>query len=127
MAPYTGSIGAMVDDVRPGYARLHMTDRKSVRNHLKSIHAVALVNFVEETTGMAMVSQFPKGIRGIVKRIDVEFVKKARGTVVADCHAPQIDTAKSNEYTVETEVKNAEGEVVCIGRAVWLVGPSTSA
>ena len=124
MAPYTGTIGAVVDDVRPGYARLHMTDRKGVRNHLRSIHAVALVNFVEETTGMAMVSQFPRGVRGIVKRIDVEFLKKARGTIVAECQAPEISTTEQNEYTVETHVKNSEGDVVSIGRAVWLVGPA---
>ncbi len=123
MAPYTGSIGAVVDHVEPGYARLHMTDRKKVRNHLQSIHAVALVNFVEETTGMAMVSQFPSGVRGIVKKIDVDFIKKARGTVVAECRAPELHATEQQEYIVETHVKNEAGDVVSIGRAVWLVGP----
>ena len=124
MAPYTGTIGAVVEVLEPGYARLRMSDRKAVRNHLKSIHAIALTNFVEETTGMAMVSQFPSGIRGIVTHIEVEFKKKARGLIHAECRAPEIQPDSSQTYVVETNVTNADGEIVATGRATWLVGPA---
>ena len=123
LAPYTATIGAVVQDIRPGYARLTMSDRKGVRNHLRSAHAVALVNFVEETTGMAMVSQFPRGVQGIVTHLEVDFKKKARGLLTAQCTAPTIDPAKRSEYVVETDVTNGEGTVVATGRATWLVGP----
>tara|TARA_B100001093_G_scaffold517585_1_gene599540 strand:+ start:1314 stop:1862 length:549 start_codon:yes stop_codon:yes gene_type:complete len=122
MAPYTGTIKALVEALSPGYARLSMADRKAIRNHLQSVHAVALVNFIEKTTGMAMVSQFPVGMRGIVTHIEVEFVKKARGRLSAECHAPKIKPASKEQYVVCTDVTDQEGTIVAHGRATWLVG-----
>ena len=124
MAPYTGTINAQVDDLKPGYARLKMADRKVVRNHLNSIHAVALVNFIEKTTGMAMVSQFPPGMRGIVTHISVDFVKKARGQLLAECHAPPIRKDSRQAYIVAADVKDSQGIIVAKGRATWLLEPA---
>ncbi|MEE2755273.1 MAG: DUF4442 domain-containing protein [Myxococcota bacterium] len=124
MAPYTGTIKALVEELSPGYARLTMADRKAIRNHLESVHAIALVNFIEKTTGMAMVSQFPSGMRGIVTHIEVDFVKKARGLLSAECRAPTLKSASREQYIVSTNVTDAEGHIVAHGRATWLVGPT---
>ncbi len=123
MAPYTGTIGARVLHLESGYARLAMRDRRQVRNHLRCIHAIALINFLEETTGLAMVSRFPTGLRGIVTHIEIDYLHKARGTITAECHAPEIDPVSGGEYTVEADIKDASGQVVARGRALWRLGP----
>ena len=124
-APYTGTIKARVEHLEPGFARCRLKDRRGIRNHLRSIHAIALANFIEETTGLAMVSAVPQGMRGIVVHIEIDYMKKARGALEAECQAPRVTPGESNDYIVETHVKNSAGDVVASGRVHWRIGPRT--
>lgn len=124
MAPYTGTIGANVVELRPGFARVQLRDRKAVRNHLDSIHAVALVNLGELTTGLAMMAGLPEGARGILTGLSIEYLKKARGTLTAVCEVEPPRTTERREYEVATEIRNADDVVVARAKARWLIGPS---
>jgi acyl-coenzyme A thioesterase PaaI-like protein len=118
-APYTGSIGALVDEFRPGYARVHLRDRKRVRNHLSSIHAVALINLGEVTTGLAMMSLVPKGGRGIVTGLSMEYRKKSRGTITCESTATLPEGHGQVDAEVVGTLRDAAGDVVAIARAQW--------
>lgn len=127
IAPYSGTIGARVEEIRPGYARITMRDRRRVRNHLQSIHAIALVNLGEIATGLAVLSNFSGNMRGILVGIEATYLKKARGklTAIAEFQIPQ--TLEDNTpCEVEARLQDRSGETVTLIKATWLVGYKTS-
>ncbi|MCP4431876.1 MAG: DUF4442 domain-containing protein, partial [Gammaproteobacteria bacterium] len=83
-APYSGTISARVVALSPGHACVSINDKHKLRNHLKSIHAIALINLGEIATGLAVLTTIPGNMRGIVLGLEAEYIKKARGKLVAD-------------------------------------------
>lgn len=123
IAPYTGSIGARITELRKGYCKVILRDRKKVRNHLNSIHAMALVNLAEVSTGVAMMYSLPPSARGILTGFEIEYVKKSRGTITAECHCAPPATTERKEYLVETTLRDQNGDTVATATAKWLIGP----
>jgi len=124
MVPYSGSVKAVVEDLQPGYARIFVKDRRAIRNHLRSVHAVALINIGELVSGLAMLVGLPEGIRGIVTHLEADYHKKAKGNLTAECHTdiPAVGI-EPVEYQVQAKIFNASGEHVTTVRAVWHLSP----
>jgi len=127
MVPYSGRLGANVTHFEAGRVRIELRERRAVRNHLRSVHAVALVNLGELASGLAVMSGLPATVRGIVTGLDVTFSKKARGHLVAEsrCDAPQ-DVSISTPFDAEATIRDASGDVVARVVAHWLLSPVPS-
>lgn len=122
-APYTGSMRARVLELRPGYARVRLREHWRVRNHLSSVHAVALVNLAEAASGLAMMCGLPKDMRGILVGFSIDYTKKARGTLTAECTAPAPEPGVKREYELQATIRDETGDVVATGKPRWLIGP----
>ncbi|HST59196.1 MAG TPA: hotdog fold domain-containing protein [Longimicrobium sp.] len=123
LVPYSGTIGAKVEELRDGYARVTLRDRRIVRNHLRSIHAIALMNLAELSTGLALNYGMRADTRSILKGLSIEYTKKARGTLTAEATAPVLESNAEREIIVRTDIRDAAGDVVAVAEAKWLVGP----
>ncbi|MAE28027.1 MAG: hotdog fold domain-containing protein [Planctomycetota bacterium] len=122
-APYTGSIRPQVLELDAGHARVAMADRRAVRNHLRSIHAIALINLAEVTSGIAMLAGLPADARGIVTGLSIEYVKKARGRLIGECDCTPPRTNAAGEIEVPVLLRDDAGDVVARASARWKIGP----
>ena len=115
--PYTGTIKGTVRHLEPGRAEVELADHWRVRNHLSSVHAIALANLGEFTTGLSVISQLKDTDRAILKSVKAEYLKKARGTLRAKAKH------SSNDTFTFAEIFNSQNELVCRVTAEWLIGP----
>lgn len=111
--PYTGSMRAHVVRFEQGSAVVELPDRRAVRNHLRSIHAIALANLAELTANLALLSILPAGSRFIVVHLAIDYRKKARGTIIARCRCelPERLRATHEQELIATLI-DGEGDEV---------------
>ncbi|MEM7415590.1 MAG: DUF4442 domain-containing protein [Gemmatimonadota bacterium] len=123
MVPYSGSIGAQVRRFDPGHVVVELPDRRRVRNHLRSVHAIALANVGELSTGLAVLGAMDETVRGILTGLDVTYSKKARGRLRVEVHTEVPVVTDSTDFPVEARVQDSGGDTVAIVRAHWRLGP----
>jgi acyl-coenzyme A thioesterase PaaI-like protein len=121
--PYTGSIRPSVEQLQAGYALVRMQDRRRVRNHLSSIHAVALLNLAEVTSGLALTAALPADTRAILTGLCIDYLKKARGTLTSECRVHAAVPRDRREHKLVAEIRDEAGDLVARAEARWLVAP----
>ncbi|MCA9508390.1 MAG: DUF4442 domain-containing protein [Myxococcales bacterium] len=121
MIPYSGSISPQVLEVAPGRATVRMRDKKLLRNHLSSFHALALSNLGELTTGLALHFALSDNSRAILVKLETDFLKKARGTITARSQTTLPKNFKKRRQTVEAQLFDEKEDLVAVVKALWLV------
>jgi len=123
MVPYTGKLRARVITFDPGHVVVELRERRAVRNHLASVHAMALANAGELATGLAMLGALPPHVRGILIAFEIDFQKKARGILLAEsrCDVPQV--TDDQEYLAVATITDSARDTVATARATWRLGP----
>jgi acyl-coenzyme A thioesterase PaaI-like protein len=76
-APYFKTVNAMVEELRPNYARLKIKKRRAVENHIGTVHVIAICNLLEMAMGACAEASIPKHLRWIPKGMSVDYTAKA--------------------------------------------------
>ena len=123
-APYTGTIDARVEELEPGRSLVTMRDRKAVRNHLNSVHAVALTNLIELTGSLSIIASLPPETRMIPIRLETDFIKKGRGLMTAEANCIIPSSNEKAELPATVVIRDNVGDEVARGRVTVVIGPS---
>lgn len=119
--PYTGKMAACVQKIEPGYAEVQLQDRRKVRNHLNSVHAIALANVGEFCCGLALFSRSPANAQAILVNLSCTYLKKARGLLTASSNFDVTEFKSDTEYPLKAEIKDSKQEVVAIVNTTWKI------
>ena len=124
-APYFGSIGPRMTRLEPGRGEATIRHRRSVTNHLGTVHAIALCNLAEFVGGLTTDVSIPRSMRWIPKGMSVEYLKKAVGTQrgVATPEFPPREANEGYELPVNVVVTDEQGDAVFKARISMWVSP----
>ena len=122
-APYFGTIAPRFRVLEPGRCEAEISDRRAVHNHIGTVHAIALCNLAELVGGVMTDASLPPGMRWIPKGMQVQYLKKATGTLrgIATPAIPIVAADSGYELPVAVDVVDAAGERVFTATiAMWL-------
>ncbi len=123
-APYFGSIAPRIEVLEPGRCVVRLRQRRSIQNHIGTVHAIALCNAAELAGGMVTEVTIPGSLRWIPKGMSVRYLKKALGVLHATARIETIsDTSMAQDLHVIVEVRNATDEIVFDADITMWVSP----
>ena len=94
-------------------------DTKLIRNPFRSIHAIALGNLGELTSGLLMTELLHnKNKKGIITKITCTYYKKARGKIIAECKLNSFDC---DNPKIITNLYDSDRSLVCIVNCYWTI------
>ena len=111
-APYFGSIRPQFLELRPGYSKILLKKRRSVTNHIGSVHAIAMCNVSELAAGTMLEASIPRTMRWIPKGMTVSYLKIATTDLTAVCEIPLDGLETPGEFPMTIHVTDTRGDEV---------------
>ena len=122
MAPYFASSHPEVVELRTCYGSWKMAKARDVENHIGTVHAIAMCNLCEITAGLTIEVTLPETKRWIPKGMSVQYLKKAKTDLSAECHIDVEDWDSVNDLPLSVDVKDTDGNVVMSAVITMQVG-----
>ncbi|GAA2130194.1 hotdog fold domain-containing protein [Nocardioides bigeumensis] len=114
-APYFRSIRPRFTEIRPHRAALLIKDRRRVRNHIGTVHAIALCNGLEAAMGALAEATILPTQRWIPKGMEVRYTAKADSDVLCIAETDPEDWAGAPDVPVRVTGVRRDGTVVVVG------------
>jgi acyl-coenzyme A thioesterase PaaI-like protein len=123
IAPYFGSIAPHITVLERGRCEVRMRNRRSVRNHLGTVHAIAMCNACELAAGLTMESTLAPAQRWIPKGMTVRYLKKAETDLVAVAQMAPVPGDFAGDVVVPVRVSDTQARVVMEADITMYVTP----
>ena len=109
VAPYFGSIRPVFRVLEPGRVEIAFRNRRAVRNHLNSVHAIAMCNAAELAGGTCIDASLDPSLRWIPVGMSVQYLKMAKTDLIARCEIPDYSWTEPQDVTVAVGVFDTAG------------------
>jgi acyl-coenzyme A thioesterase PaaI-like protein len=120
MAPYFGTIHPYITSLKEHRCECLIKKRKSVQNHIGTVHVIAICNGMEMAMGTMAEASIPKHLRWIPKGMSVEYTAKA-GTDILCVAEVQPEQWQVGDMLVDVKAYDTNGVVVVQGHIkLWI-------
>ncbi|NRA65195.1 MAG: DUF4442 domain-containing protein [Pseudobacteriovorax sp.] len=126
-APYFRTIHPRFETLEPGSCTVSMKKRRSVCNHLGTVHAIAMCNMAELAAGTMTDVTVPSSHRWIPKSMSVEYLKKATTDLKATAtltESPKF-TQDKEIAVVDVSIASSDQTVVMTAKIDMHISPKT--
>jgi len=122
--PFVGTAGLCIERLDHERCVIVLTNRRKVQNHIGGVHAAATALLAETATGMAVGMHLPDSRLPLLKRLDIQYLKRAEGDVRAEAWLPAADIARMQrdergEVVVPVTVTDQAGTVTVECAICW--------
>jgi uncharacterized protein (TIGR00369 family) len=122
-APYFASIRPRFVQMGEGRIEVHMKKRRSVTNHIGTVHAIAMANLCEIAAGTMMEALLEPSMRWIPKGMFIRYLSKANSGVTARATMPAVAVGESQDALVAVHVFDSQGTEVVSADITMYVSP----
>lgn len=121
---FFNTAGLRFESVEAGRMVVKIRNQKKVQNHIKGVHAAAMALLAESATGAVFGFSLPGNKLPLVKHMDVDYVRRAKGDLTAVATLSREDLARmekddKGEVEVQIVVTDEDGEEPIKARFVW--------
>lgn len=103
-APYFATISPTFETLQHGLVKVSMPKRRSILNHLNTVHAIAMCNLAEIAGGIMTDVSVDKNARWIPAGMTVKYLKKATSDLYAIADGRQLDWTTRGELIVPVAI-----------------------
>jgi acyl-coenzyme A thioesterase PaaI-like protein len=122
-APYFATIKPRFIQLGDGRVEVRMKKRRSVTNHIGTVHAIAMANLCEVAAGTMIEALLDPSLRWIPKGMNIQYLAKA-GTDVAACASmPGIILGEAQDAVIIVSVTDSHGVEVVTAAITMYVTP----
>lgn len=124
-APYFSSVHLQVQDMKPHLGQVLIPKRRSVKNHIGTIHAIAACNGLEAAMGLLAEATCPADMRWLPKGMDVQYLAKSTTALTCIAETSEADWAAAPDVPVRVRAVTTDGTVTVEGTIHLWVTPKS--
>ncbi|MCW2749720.1 MAG: thioesterase [Aeromicrobium sp.] len=124
-APYFASIHLHVQEMKPHFGQVLIPKRRSVQNHIGTVHAIAASNGLEAAMGLLAEATCPPDMRWLPKGMDVQYLAKSTTSLTCTAETTEADWAGAPDVPVKVKAVTKDGTVTVAGTIHLWVTPKS--